>query len=105
MKTYSPFLFPVIPLLLRWPHPGRILVVVVEILLWAGVDALSLIFAVEEIGLKGGQVELSRRLVNQEADLGLGVILKLGIDPFDRLFQSLLHSSRLRRRSPLTVHR
>ena len=62
--------------------------------------ALSLIFAVEEIGLKGGQVELSRRLVNQEADLGPGVILKLGIDPFDGFFQSLLHESRLRRRSP-----
>ena len=91
MKTYSPFLFPLIPLLLGWRHPGRILVVVVEILLWAGADALALVFAVEEIGLKGGQVELSRRLVNQEADLGLGVILKLGIDPFDGFLETLFH--------------
>lgn len=53
--------------------------------------ALALIFAVEEIGLERGQVELSRRLVNQEPDLGLGVILQLGIDPFDGFFQSLLH--------------
>jgi len=57
--------------------------------------ALSLIFAIEEIGLEGSQVELPRRLVNQEANLGLGVILKLGIDPFDGFFQSLLHYPRL----------
>ena len=51
----------------------------------------SPVFAVQEVGLEGGQVELSRRLVNQEADLGPGVILQFGIDPPDGFFETLFH--------------